>query len=399
MSPPSESSTFTLEPALDQRVEVSWHEAVALVLELAEWAHARFDSGSVPELAYVSLSEAGQAVVAAGSRATAKPVGRLGSHLKLLIAGGPMPAELNRLTEAATGGAGAPTMEEFIEGLRFFARPDRQRDLADLAGRLAAAAQTERIDADLADLVHRARGEHEGADEVAAGHGRKRRLSRPVVAAIAAAAFVIALGLLVALLGGPSGVARTVTDAGRLAGGLMDAGQPPDAPDGATPGVSSEAGDADPETRTQGGTGRAAAPVNRGPADGRRGRAEPSTGPSRSGSAVGTGARRGGAVVAPENDAAKDSNVFSSEDADVQPPRLVRPQLPSEPPPGTPEQDVGTLELLVDESGAVRHVRLISPRNRYQERMLVAAAKAWKFLPALRNGEPVKYRTRVRLTL
>jgi len=399
MPSPPQSPSIALGPALDHRVDVSWHEAVALVLELAEWAHTRFDAGSVPELAYVSLGEAGQVVVTGGSRPTAKPVGRLGSHLKLLLAGGPMPADLNRLAEAATGGTGAPTMEEFIEGLRFFARPDRQRDLADLAGRLAAAAQTQRIDADLADLVHRARGEPEGADEAAAGHGRKRRLSRPVVGAIAAAAFVIVMGLLVALLGGPSGVARTVTDAGRLAGGLMDAGQPPDAAGSATPRVSSEVGADEPGTRTQEGAGRAAASSNRGPADGRGRPAGAPTGRNSSGAGFGTAARRSGAVVAPEDDAVRDPAVFSPEDADVQPPRLVRPQLPSEPPPGTPEQDVGTLELLVDESGAVRHVRLISPRNRYQERMLVAAAKAWKFLPALRNGEPVKYRTRVRVTL
>jgi hypothetical protein len=44
-------------------------------------------------------------------------------------------------------------------------------------------------------------------------------------------------------------------------------------------------------------------------------------------------------------------------------------------------------------------VHLISPANRYQERMLVAAAKTWQFQPATREGQPVRFRIRIRVTL
>ena len=44
-------------------------------------------------------------------------------------------------------------------------------------------------------------------------------------------------------------------------------------------------------------------------------------------------------------------------------------------------------------------MRLISPSNRFHERMLVAHAKTWKFRPAIRDGQPVKFRTVVRLTI
>jgi TonB family protein len=91
--------------------------------------------------------------------------------------------------------------------------------------------------------------------------------------------------------------------------------------------------------------------------------------------------------------------VFDSSDPLVTPAVLVRPRLPDNPPPGVPEEQIGTLEIVVSESGAVDHVRLISPANRYQERMIVAAAKAWHFQPATRHGRPVRYRTRIRVTL
>jgi hypothetical protein len=83
--------------------------------------------------------------------------------------------------------------------------------------------------------------------------------------------------------------------------------------------------------------------------------------------------------------------IFSSLDSDVQPPVLVRPQLPS-----FPELESASLfDLLINEVGRVEQVRLVSPGNRFNDRMLTAAAKAWLFQPALRHGQAVKYRVRM----
>jgi TonB family protein len=83
----------------------------------------------------------------------------------------------------------------------------------------------------------------------------------------------------------------------------------------------------------------------------------------------------------------------------VEPPRLLRPQLPSALPPTRSPDEVGVLEVLVNEEGNVERVRLISPANRFQDRMLVSAAKTWKFTPAMRDGRPVRYLARVTITL
>jgi hypothetical protein len=84
--------------------------------------------------------------------------------------------------------------------------------------------------------------------------------------------------------------------------------------------------------------------------------------------------------------------VYSALESHVTPAELLRSQLPKQPAAGA---DTGYFDLVVNETGDVQVVRLISPRNRYQDRMLVAAAKAWKFKPALLDGRPVKYRLRM----
>ncbi len=60
------------------------------------------------------------------------------------------------------------------------------------------------------------------------------------------------------------------------------------------------------------------------------------------------------------------------------------------------------LELIIDRAGLVELVRLfpapVMPgESQYRQRMLVAAAKAWRFVPAHRDGTPVRYAIRVPL--
>ena len=85
-------------------------------------------------------------------------------------------------------------------------------------------------------------------------------------------------------------------------------------------------------------------------------------------------------------------HVYSAAEPNVKPARLARSQLPQEP---AATADTGYFDIVVDEQGDVESVKLLSPTRRYQDRMLVAAAKAWKFKPALLNGSPVKYRLRI----
>jgi hypothetical protein len=90
--------------------------------------------------------------------------------------------------------------------------------------------------------------------------------------------------------------------------------------------------------------------------------------------------------------------IYSSADGEVQPPVLVYPQLPSKRAEGLPSEEPGNLELLVLEDGTVGEAKLIPASNRIQDRLLISASKAWRFRPARRSGEPVKFRLLVPIT-
>ncbi len=98
-------------------------------------------------------------------------------------------------------------------------------------------------------------------------------------------------------------------------------------------------------------------------------------------------------------DVPMDNAVYSADAEGIVPAVLIRPHLPSEPPSSVSSAELGVLELVVSRTGLVDQVRLISPENRYQDRMIVAAAKTWRFQPATKDGTPVRSLVRIRVTL
>jgi outer membrane biosynthesis protein TonB len=93
-----------------------------------------------------------------------------------------------------------------------------------------------------------------------------------------------------------------------------------------------------------------------------------------------------------------EDRIYTASDADVRAPILVHPQLPTRRDPNALPPEPGELDLLVLEDGTVAEVRLIPVSNRFQDRMLISAAKAWRFRPADLNGQPVRYRLRIPIT-
>jgi hypothetical protein len=86
--------------------------------------------------------------------------------------------------------------------------------------------------------------------------------------------------------------------------------------------------------------------------------------------------------------------VYSTRDADVEPPLLLHPQIPANLMLAG-ENRLNIMELLISETGTVEQVRLVAGPSRLPDVMLLSGAKAWRFKPASREGEAVRYRALV----
>jgi TonB family protein len=85
--------------------------------------------------------------------------------------------------------------------------------------------------------------------------------------------------------------------------------------------------------------------------------------------------------------------VYTSADADVIPPVALSQRIPRWSPHRTDAMQnfKGTLELLVDETGAVTSATLRTSVHPVYDAELLKAVRVWKFAPAQKQGTPVRY--------
>ena len=86
------------------------------------------------------------------------------------------------------------------------------------------------------------------------------------------------------------------------------------------------------------------------------------------------------------------SPIYSPDDPDVTPAVLLTTKEAGPVLRGM-HSDMNTMELIVSELGRVEEVRLLTPAKRMTDMLLLSGAKTWRFSPAVRNGQPVRYRT------
>ena len=89
--------------------------------------------------------------------------------------------------------------------------------------------------------------------------------------------------------------------------------------------------------------------------------------------------------------------VFSATDSQVVPPRLANPRSMPGAAQGGGSQGPAEVELLVSPTGEVETVKVLSGQTTALSAMQISAIKAWRFQPATRGGEPVRYRLRMRI--
>jgi tetratricopeptide (TPR) repeat protein len=92
--------------------------------------------------------------------------------------------------------------------------------------------------------------------------------------------------------------------------------------------------------------------------------------------------------------------IYTTDDQDVTPPVVVRQDVPAVPGAITGlTKDKGVIEVVIDEEGRVVSIALRVRLHPVYDTALLNAARDWKYKPATLNGEPVRYRKLLQISV
>ena len=391
--------------AIAEGVTPAWTEAVAIVREVAMQLHRVTTPFDVPGLEDIVILPSGAVRMTGGRAHSGGPVAGVASVMsELLERGGAPPQVVEIQRQALASPAVFATLIDFHNALDYYARPDAQHVLVDYYSRAAAALDMASKNKAFDALKEKTKGTH-----VQEKQKRKKdnQGKRPVW--MVAAAVVIAAGLAAGaafyVMGPPSSSSvvgqsanaalSAIADTGKkvqdvtnsaiskLVGGVPEAAPPPPPVANASP-----AAIVTPRRRP--------APTDKAPVA----TAPAPASPTLEGVPAAVAPPSTAAEPAPVPPApAIDMGVYNARSVGVVAPVLVYPQLPSKRSEDSSQSgEPGELDMLVLEDGTVGEARLIPQSNRLQDRMMVSAAKAWRFRPAYKDGRAVRYRVRIPIT-
>ena len=103
--------------------------------------------------------------------------------------------------------------------------------------------------------------------------------------------------------------------------------------------------------------------------------------------------------VQAQSQAVSASRIYSSLDSGVIPPVVIMQEFPKFP--GRVPQGgiLGAVDIVIDQTGMVESASMQTPVLSGYDAMIVQAARAWRYQPARVNGQPVKFRKSIRITV
>lgn len=392
---------MTLFDILGRDLRVEWHEAIALLRDVVERAPQTGET-IVPELHQVELLGSGQVEVHGGT-VVADPVQRLGQMLQALLSRADPPVQLRLLIAQPQRSVAA-----YSEALAFFERPERPLILQALYNRATAALPMPDPNEVPASLS--VASAPVASDKVRRPPELMFRPRRKLAYAAGILALVVALGAGVVFArrgdgGSPqqdssslgARVSNKVSGAAAAVGSAVSA-------IGARVGLTTPAVDS---------VAPAEVPIPGKPAVARQAaRKLKAVSPSRDNALLQrdtldafdlnaqtqSPVQTESVVVVAEpatvpSAVGREVVLYSSKSKDVSAPAGLRPQLPKQLPASVRPEDLTRIELIILPDGTVDSVKLLDRPKDIHASMLLSAAKAWQFYPAMKDGVPVRYRT------
>ena len=389
------ADTVSIGALLAHATPVHWDEAVAIVQSLLDLLTTSGKELPVPRLDDVCIHAGGTVAILPTGRGDRGPAAAART-LHALLSGNDVPVALRLFVSQATAPETYASLQEFAAGLAYYGKPGRA-DLIQAVYRRYAAAHNGRTHHPAPTTVRAVEPEPIRNTEPARRTSSTGSRWRPPSWVVPVVLTVVALGVGVWVLSKAEfGSAQTVAAGGQ-------AGSPAAVAESPAGAVSSGEPSARPANGDRRSATAAKAPIEvtsvpRQSAVTARGRVEVVALPS---APVATGAQElepSAAVPSLSSTtpfvAAETDRVYSGDDSDVQPPTMRYPQLPAPLMMSSSRSErVNRMEILVATDGSVERVRLVGIPARMPDMMLLSGAKLWRFSPALKDGEPVRYRT------
>jgi hypothetical protein len=395
-------SLFSLHDVSERGVSVHWDEAVAIVEELCDVAIATSgDEAPVPALEDVFMGSAGH-ITLCRTRGDKNP-SAAGRVLHTLLANGEVPMPLRLFVTQSIVQGTHSSLREFARGLAYFGKPSRQRLIQDVYARCAQAGQRVANAPPVQPPPALPKSDSELAKKPGAPRASTRR--RVMRLALAAAALGLAISAVWNWRSGRSGqdvqgsAERVLSEAAAV---LVDLGkQVRDTLSSTTaapaPSVESRADSGNTRRRTPGASASIADSLREpAPLRGRRVSMPKSGGALQLAMTIPSAVASAPSAVyeQPEELAPAPSPVYSSADSGVDPPVLSFPQLIT---PvvgsGASSSILNRMVVVVSAEGTVERVQLVEGPARMPDMMMLSGVKTWRFTPAFKDGEPVRYRT------
>jgi TonB family protein len=94
------------------------------------------------------------------------------------------------------------------------------------------------------------------------------------------------------------------------------------------------------------------------------------------------------------------ARIYVAEDPDIVQPVVLRQDMPRVPPPVLAQaRERGILEIVISEQGRVQEAAIRMSVHPVYDSLVIAAAREWRYHPAMINNVPVKFRKRIQIAL